>query len=62
MNSPMFHIGNRSTNVYVSGVTIRVPSSQGPVNLSHNTDACDVNCTFNNTECGGTSYYTGPKK
>lgn len=43
-NSPMFHIaiGGKSSNVTVSGVTVRAPASDDPVNPSHNTDACDV--------------------
>jgi polygalacturonase len=43
-NSPMFHIaiGGHSTDVTVSGVTIRAPASTDPVCPSHNTDACDV--------------------
>ena len=41
-NSPMFHIGIRSDNVTVRGVTIHAPSSTDPVTPSHNTDACDV--------------------
>ena len=41
-NSPMFHIGIRSDNVTVRGVTIRAPASTDPVTPSHNTDACDV--------------------
>ncbi|MBB3187622.1 glycoside hydrolase family 28 protein [Microbacter margulisiae] len=44
MNSPMFHIAisGKSSNVTVSGVTVRAPASTDPVNPSHNTDACDV--------------------
>lgn len=45
LNSPMFHIaigGGRTSNVTVSGVIVRAPSSKDPVNPSHNTDACDV--------------------
>lgn len=41
-NSPMFHIGIRSDNVTVRGVTVRAPASTDPVTPSHNTDACDV--------------------
>jgi len=43
-NSPMFHmaISGKSANVTVSGVTVRAPASNDPVNPSHNTDACDV--------------------
>lgn len=43
-NSPMFHIAisGKSANVTVSGVTVRAPASDDPVNPSHNTDACDV--------------------
>jgi len=43
-NSPMFHIavGGKSSDVTVSGVTIRAPASDDPVTPSHNTDACDV--------------------
>jgi polygalacturonase len=41
-NSPMFHIGIRSDNVTVRGVSMRAPASTGPVTPSHNTDACDV--------------------
>ena len=41
-NSPMFHIGVRSDNVTVRGVTIHAPASTDPVTPSHNTDACDV--------------------
>ena len=43
-NSPMFHIaiGGNSSNVTVSGVTVRAPKSDDPVTPSHNTDACDV--------------------
>jgi len=43
-NSPMFHIAisGRSSNVTVSGVVVRAPASDDPVNPSHNTDACDV--------------------
>jgi len=44
-NSPMFHIGIRSDNVTVRGVTVRAPSSTDPVTPSHNTDACDVSGT-----------------
>ena len=46
-NSPMFHIavGGSSSNVTVSGVTIRAPRSDDPVTPSHNTDACDVSGT-----------------
>ncbi len=42
LNSPMFHIGIRSDNVTVRGVTVRAPASTDPVTPSHNTDACDV--------------------
>jgi polygalacturonase len=44
MNSPMFHIavGGKSSNITVSGVTIRAPASDDPNTPSHNTDACDV--------------------
>ena len=40
----MFHIaiGGKTTNVTVSGITVRAPASTDPVNPSHNTDACDV--------------------
>lgn len=43
-NSPKFHIaiGGKTTNVTVSGITVRAPASTDPVNPSHNTDACDV--------------------
>jgi polygalacturonase len=43
-NSPMFHIAisGKSSNVTVSGVIVRAPASDDPVNPSHNTDACDV--------------------
>jgi len=43
-NSPMFHmaISGKSSNVTVSGVTVRAPASDDPVNPSHNTDACNV--------------------
>lgn len=43
-NSPMFHIaiGGKSSDVTVSGVTVRAPKSDDPVTPSHNTDACDV--------------------
>jgi len=43
-NSPMFHIaiGGKTTNVTVSGVIVRAPASDDPVNPSHNTDACNV--------------------
>jgi len=43
-DSPMFHIaiGGKSSDVTVSGVTIRAPRSDDPVTPSHNTDACDV--------------------
>jgi Endopolygalacturonase len=41
-NSPMFHIAINSTNVTVSGVIVRAPASDDPVNPSHNTDACNV--------------------
>lgn len=43
-DSPMFHIhiGGKSTNVTVRGVTVRAPASNAPVNPSRNTDACDV--------------------
>ena len=43
-NSPMFHIaiGGKSSDVTVSGVTVRAPRSDDPVTPSHNTDACDV--------------------
>jgi polygalacturonase len=66
-NSPMFHmaISGRSSNVTVSGVTVRAPASDDPVNPSHNTDACNVsgknilikNCDIStgddNFTCGG---------
>ena len=44
MNSPMFHIAisGKSSNVTVSGVIVRAPASDDPVDPSHNTDACDV--------------------
>lgn len=44
MNSPMFHIAisGKSSNVTVSGIIVRAPASDDPVNPSHNTDACDV--------------------
>jgi len=44
INSPMFHIaiGGKSSDITVRGVTIRAPSSEDPVNPSHNSDACDV--------------------
>lgn len=43
-NSPMFHIAisGKSSNVTVSGVIVRAPASDDPVDPSHNTDACDV--------------------
>jgi polygalacturonase len=43
-NAPMFHIAisGKSSNVTVSGVIVRAPASDDPVNPSHNTDACDV--------------------
>lgn len=43
-NSPMFHIAisGKSSDVTVSGITVRAPASDDPVNPSHNTDACDV--------------------
>ena len=41
-NSPMFHIAITATNVTVSGVIVRAPASDDPVNPSHNTDACNV--------------------
>jgi polygalacturonase len=43
-NSPMFHIAisGQSSNVTVSGVTVRAPRSDDPETPSHNTDACDV--------------------
>ena len=41
-NSPMFHIAINSTNVTVSGIIVRAPASDDPVNPSHNTDACNV--------------------
>jgi polygalacturonase len=43
-NSPMFHIAisGRSSNVTVSGIIVRAPASDDPVDPSHNTDACDV--------------------
>lgn len=67
MNSPKFHIaiGGKTTNVTVSGITVRAPSSKDPVNPSHNTDACNVtgnnilikNCDIStgddNYTCGG---------
>jgi polygalacturonase len=66
-NAPMFHIAisGKSSNVTVSGVTVRAPASDDPVNPSHNTDACDVsgniilvkNCDIStgddNFTCGG---------
>lgn len=66
-NSPMFHIaiGGKTTNVTVSGITVRAPASDDPVNPSHNTDACNVtgnkilikNCDIStgddNYTCGG---------
>jgi polygalacturonase len=66
-NSPMFHIAisGKSSNVTVSGVIVRAPASDNPVNPSHNTDACDVagkdilikNCDIStgddNFTCGG---------
>ena len=44
VNAPMFHIaiGGKSSNITVSGITVRAPASDDPVNPSHNTDACDV--------------------
>lgn len=44
MNSPKFHIAisGKSSNVTVSGIIVRAPASDDPVNPSHNTDACDV--------------------
>lgn len=67
INSPMFHIAisGRSSNITVSGVIVRAPASDDPVNPSHNTDACDVsgsnilikNCDIStgddNFTCGG---------
>lgn len=43
-NSPMFHIAisGKSSNITVSGIIVRAPASDDPVNPSHNTDACDV--------------------
>ncbi|MDR3653013.1 MAG: glycosyl hydrolase family 28 protein [Paludibacter sp.] len=43
-NSPMFHIAisGKTSNVTVSGIIVRAPASDDPVNPSHNTDACDV--------------------
>ena len=66
-NSPMFHIaiGGKTTNVTVSGVIVRAPASDDPINPSHNTDACNVtgnkilirNCDIStgddNYTCGG---------
>ena len=66
-NSPMFHIAisGKSSNVTVSGVIVRAPASDAPVDPSHNTDACDVsgrdilikNCDIStgddNFTCGG---------
>jgi polygalacturonase len=66
-NSPMFHIAisGKSSNITVSGVIVRAPASDDPVNPSHNTDACDVsgsnilirNCDIStgddNFTCGG---------
>lgn len=66
-NSPMFHIAisGKSSNVTVSGVIVRAPPSDDPVNPSHNTDACNVagkdilikNCDIStgddNFTCGG---------
>jgi polygalacturonase len=66
-NSPMFHIAisGKSHNVTVSGVIVRAPASDDPVDPSHNTDACDVsgsdilvkNCDIStgddNFTCGG---------
>jgi len=66
-NAPMFHIAisGKSSNVTVSGVIVRAPASDDPVNPSHNTDACDVsgsnilikNCDIStgddNFTCGG---------
>lgn len=66
-NSPMFHIaiGGKTTNVTVSGIIVRAPASDDPVNPSHNTDACNVtgkkilikNCDIStgddNYTCGG---------
>ena len=66
-NSPMFHIAisGKSSNVTVSGVIVRAPASDDPVDPSHNTDACDVsgsdilikNCDIStgddNFTCGG---------
>ena len=70
-NSPMFHmaISGKSSNVTVSGVTVRAPASDDPVNPSHNTDACNVsgksilikNCDIStgddNFTCGGGTSY-----
>ena len=67
INAPMFHIAisGKSSNVTVSGVIVRAPASDDPVNPSHNTDACDVsgskilikNCDIStgddNFTCGG---------
>ncbi|MEO7047362.1 MAG: glycosyl hydrolase family 28 protein [Ferruginibacter sp.] len=67
MNSPKFHIAisGKSSNVTVSGIIVRAPASNDPVNPSHNTDACDVagrdilikNCDIStgddNFTCGG---------
>ncbi len=46
-NSPEFHIaiGSSRGNATVDGVIVRAPSSDDPVNPSHNTDACDVSGT-----------------
>jgi polygalacturonase len=66
-NSPMFHIaiGGKTTNVTVSGIIVRAPASDDPINPSHNTDACNVtgkkilikNCDIStgddNYTCGG---------
>jgi polygalacturonase len=71
MNSPMFHIAisGKSSNVTVSGITVRAPASDDPINPSHNTDACDVagknilikNCDISTGDddftCGGGTSY-----
>jgi len=69
INSPMFHIAisGKSSDITVSGVTVRAPASDDVINPSHNTDACDVsgknilikNCDIStgddNFTCGGST-------
>jgi polygalacturonase len=70
-NSPEFHIaiGGSAANSTVQGCTIRAPSSEDPVDPSHNTDADDVSGTNiliqnnnisvgdDNFTCGGGTAY-----